>query len=105
MAILGQDVLATQQSQSDGVQILTQSSDHKYQVAVGKLRSYLKLIEDDDVKYQSLLDYLDKKTMDKVAQIRAVAKQEHGNPAIDVNASTLGFQKCSGVPRQEYSMR
>jgi hypothetical protein len=46
--ILGQDVLATQQSQFDGVQILTQSNDHKYQVAVGMLQSFLKLIEDDD---------------------------------------------------------
>jgi hypothetical protein len=62
--ILRQDVLATQQSQSDDVEVLTQSSDQKYQVVVGKVQSYLKLIEDDDVKYQTLLDFLDKMTMD-----------------------------------------
>jgi hypothetical protein len=74
--ILGQDVLATQQSQSDDVQVLTQSSDHKYQVANGKLQSLLKLIEDDDAEYQTLLDALDKMTMDKVAGMKAPTAQK-----------------------------
>jgi hypothetical protein len=85
--ILGQDVLATQQSQSDDVQVLTQSSDHKYQVANGKLQSLLKLIEDDDVKYQTLLDALDKMTMDEVAGTRVEAVA-HAATSTDFDEST-----------------
>jgi Ser/Thr protein kinase RdoA (MazF antagonist) len=69
--ILGQNVLATQQSQANAAQILPQSSDHKYQVANGKLREALKIVEDDPVQYQRLLDAIDKIRKDGV--VRAVA--------------------------------
>jgi hypothetical protein len=81
--ILSQDVLATQQSQSDDVQVLTRSSDHKYQIVVGKVQSLLKLIGDDDVKYQTLLDALDKMTIDIVAHTRAVAAQAAASKDVD----------------------
>jgi hypothetical protein len=58
--LVGQAVLATQQSQADDVQFLTQSRDHKYQVANGKLKEALKIVEDDPVQYQHLFDAIDK---------------------------------------------
>ncbi len=86
--ILGQDVLATQQSQSNDVQVLTKSSDHKYQVLVGKVQSLWKLLEDDDddVCYQTVLDAIDKMTMDKVAQAAAskdVDERTQGSDGFD----------------------
>jgi hypothetical protein len=89
--ILGQDVLATQLSQSDDVRVFTQSSDHKYQVVVGKIQILLKLLEDDDVGYQTLLDTLDRMTMDKLAQTRAVAAQAAASKDVD-DESTLCLQ-------------
>jgi hypothetical protein len=86
--ILGQHVLATQQSQSNDVQVLTKSSDHKYQVLVGKVQSLWKLLEDDDddVCYQTVLDAIDKMTMDKVAQAAAskdVDERTQGSDGFD----------------------
>ena len=94
--ILGQDVLATQQSQSNDVQVLTKSSDHKYQVMVGKFQSLWKLLEDDDddddVCYQTLLDAIDKMTMDKVAQAAAskdVDERTQGSDGFDTGIISL----------------
>jgi hypothetical protein len=63
-------------NQSDDVRVLTQSSDHKYQVVVGKVQNLLKLIEDDPVAYQTLLDALDRMTMRAVAAQAAVSKDD-----------------------------
>jgi hypothetical protein len=81
--VLDRDVLATQRSQSDDVQILTQSSDHKYQVVLGKVQNILKLIGDDDAKYQTFLDALDKMIMDIVEQKRAGAAQAAASKNVD----------------------
>jgi hypothetical protein len=88
--ILGQNVLATQQSQVHDVRVLTQSSEHRYQVLIGMVQSFVKLLEDvddADVHYQTLVDVLAKLTMDLVAKKRrAVAGKAAAS--MDVDEST-----------------
>jgi hypothetical protein len=67
---------------------LTQSSDHKYQVADSKLQDVLKVAEDDPVRYQILLDSLDKMKKDFVAQ--TIAAQAASSK--DTTGSTTGGQ-------------
>jgi hypothetical protein len=82
---------------------VVQSSDQKYQVANGKLRESLKLDEDDPVKYQSLLDALDKMKIDEVARTVAAraASSKDADESTDDGSSrevTLvnsRFLKCS----------
>jgi hypothetical protein len=71
--ILGQDILATQQSQLDTAQYVRKSSDHKYQVANGMLQDILKVVEDDPVGYQDFIDMLGK--FKQMAVTRTVAAQ------------------------------
>jgi hypothetical protein len=91
--ILGQDVLATQQSQVHDVRVLTQSSDHQYQVLNGMVQSFVKLLNNDDisnVRYQACVDALAKVTLDTVVAMKqeAVAGKAAATASKDVNEST-----------------
>jgi hypothetical protein len=58
-ALLGQDILMTQQSQTAAAERLTQSLENKDQIAVGKLRDTLKLVEGNPAGWEWLNRTLD----------------------------------------------
>jgi hypothetical protein len=68
-SILGQNILSTQESQSDTIDNLVQSGDDAYGVLHGKLKDIVAVVEHDPEAVKRVADQLDKIYLGEVSQL------------------------------------